>query len=76
MLDGGHIAWLIILGSDDPGLVLEVPLVLEVNVLAVSVRQSSSQRVQYRSSGTDVPLLDHGGMDINILMSSYQLPNL
>ena len=76
MLDGGHIAWLIILGSDDPGLVLEVPLVLEVNVLAVSVRQSSSQRVQYSSSGTDVPLLDHGGMDINIFMSSYQLPNL
>ena len=76
MLDGGHIAWLIVFCCYYSGLMFIVPFVFKVDILALRISQSSSQRVEYGSSGTDIPLLDHRGVNINIFVASHQLPDL
>ena len=76
MFDGGDVAGLVILGRDDPGLVLELPLVLEVDVLAVGVGHAAAQGVEDGRPGAEVPLLDDGGVDVDVLVASHELPHL
>ena len=76
MLDGGHVAGLVVLAGDDARLVPELPLVLEVNVLALGVCHAASEGVEDGRAGAQVPLLDHRGVDVDILVSSHQLPHL
>ena len=76
MLDGGHVARLVVFASDDPRLVPELPLVLEVNILALGVSHAASQGVEDSGPGTQIPLLDHRGVDVDILMTRHQLPDL
>ena len=76
MFDCRHILWLIIFGSNEPSLVLVVPLVLEVDIFTFRIRQSSTQTVEDRGPGTNVPLLDHAGVDVDVLVASDKLPDL
>ena len=76
MLDSGHVARLVVLASDDPRLVPELPLVLEVNVLALGVSHAASQGVEDSGPGTQIPLLDHRGVNVDIFMTRHQLPDL
>ena len=76
MFDGGDVAGLVILGRDDSGLVLELPLVLEVDVLALGVSHAASQGVEDSGPGTQIPLFDHRGVNVDILMTRHQLPDL
>ena len=76
MFDGRHVSGLIILGGDDTGLVLELPLVLKVDVLAIGVCHAAAKGVEDGRTGAQVPLLDHGGVDVDILVPRHQLPNL
>ena len=76
MFDGGDVAGLVILGRDNPGLVLELPLVLEVDVLALGVSHAAAQGVEDGRPGAEVPLLDDGGVDVDVLVASHELPHL
>ena len=76
MFDGRNVSGLIVLGGDDAGLVLELPLVLEVDVLAIGVCHAAAKGVEDGRTGAQIPLLDHGGVDVDILMPRHQLPNL
>ena len=76
MFDGGHVARLVVLGSNDAGLVLVLPVLAEVNVLPLRVRQSPPQGVEDGSACADVPLLDHGGVDVDVLVAGCHLPHL
>ena len=76
MFDGGHVSRLVVLGSNDAGLVLVLPVLAEVNVLPLRVRQPPPQGVEDGSACADVPLLDHGGVDVDVLVAGCHLPHL
>ena len=76
MFDGGHIARLVVLGSHDASLVFVFPGLAEVNLRPVSVSQPAPEGVEDGGPGADVPLLDHRGVDVDILMASHELPHL
>ena len=52
------------------------PLVLEVDVLPVCVCESAAEGVEDGGAGADVPLLDHAGVDVDVLVAGDQLPDL
>ena len=52
------------------------PLVLEVDVLAVGVCESAAEGVEDGGAGADVPLLNHAGVDVDILVAGGELPHL
>ena len=76
MFDGSHVARLVVLGGHDAGLVFVLPRLAEVDLLPVRVSQPAAQGVEDGGPGTEVPLLDHRGVDVDILVSGSHLPNL
>ena len=76
MFDGSHILRLIVLGSNQTSLMLVVPFVLKVDIFAISIRQSAAQTVEDRRPSADVPLLDHAGVDVDVLVAGGELPHL
>ena len=52
------------------------PLVLEVDVLPVGVCESAAEGVEDGGAGADVPLLNHAGVDVDVLVAGHQLPDL
>ena len=76
MLDSRHVSRLVVLGRDDPSLVGVLPRLAEVDVLPIGVSQPPAERVKDGGPGTDVPLLDDRGVDVDVLVSSRNLPHL
>ena len=52
------------------------PLVLKVDVLPVGVCESAAEGVEDGGAGADVPLLDHAGVDVDVLVAGGELPHL
>ena len=52
------------------------PLVLKVDVLPVGVCESAAEGVEDGGAGADVTLLDHAGVDVDVLVAGGELPHL
>ena len=76
MFDSRNVSRLVVLGCHDATLVFVFPRLAEVDLLPVRVSQPAAQGVEDGRPGTDVPLLDHRGVDVDILVSCSHLPHL
>ena len=76
MFDSRHISRLVVLGCHDASLVFVFPGLAEVDLLPVGVSQPAAQGVEDGRPGADVPLLDHRGVDVDILVAGSNLPHL